>query len=87
MQTPTTVTKLRRFMGMVNQLGKFTPQPADLTQPLRGLLSKGNAWVWGPDQDKAFTQVKEELSKPTQCWPSTIPRHPPRSQLMHLRMA
>ena len=65
MQTPTTVTELRRFMGMVNQLGKFTPQLADLTQPLRGLLSKGNAWVWGPDQDKAFTQVKEELSKPT----------------------
>ena len=25
MQPPTTVSELRRFMGMVNQLGKFTP--------------------------------------------------------------
>ena len=50
---------------MVNQLGKFTPNLAHLTQPLRGLLSKGNTWVWGPEQSNAFASVKEELSKPT----------------------
>ena len=65
MDPPTTVSELRRFLGMVNQLDKFTPQLAHLTQPLRGLLSKGATWLWGPDQSQAFSQVKEELSKPT----------------------
>ena len=64
MSRPTTVPELRRFLGMVNQLGKFTPNLAELTQPLRELLSKSNAWVWGPVQSKAFSQVKQELAKP-----------------------
>ena len=34
MQPPTSVPELRRFMGMVNQLGKFTHNLAELTQPL-----------------------------------------------------
>jgi len=65
MSPPKTVSELRRFMGMVNQLGKFTPRLAELTQPLRELLSKSRTWVWGPAQKRAFSQVKEELSKPT----------------------
>ena len=34
MQPPTSVTELRRFLGVVNQLGKFSPKLAELTQPL-----------------------------------------------------
>ena len=65
MEAPTTVSELRRFMGMINQLGKFTPNLAHLTQPLRELLSKKRTWLWGPEQDNAFSLVKAELSKPT----------------------
>lgn len=65
MKPPTNVSELRRFMGMVNQLGKFTSNLAELTQPLRQLLSKKSAWLWGPDQDLAFANVKKELAKPT----------------------
>ena len=65
MRAPTTVPELRRFMGMVNQLGKFTPNLTHLTQPQRALLAKNTQWVWGPDKREAFTQVKEELSQPT----------------------
>ena len=50
---------------MANQLGKFTPNLAQMTQPLRKLLSKSRTWTWGPAQSAAFNQVKEELSKPT----------------------
>ena len=64
MHPPTSVSALRRFMGMVNQLGKFTPKLAELTQPLRELLSKSRDWVWGPAQTRAFEQVKQELAKP-----------------------
>ena len=31
MKAPTTISELRRFLGMVNQLGKFTPHLAHLT--------------------------------------------------------
>ena len=50
---------------MVNQLGKFTPNLAQLSQPLREVLGKNSTRVWGPSQSEAFSLVKEELSKPT----------------------
>ena len=45
MERPQTVSELRRFLGMANQLGKFTPNLAELSssQPLRELLSSKNA--------------------------------------------
>ena len=74
MEPPTNITEMRRFMEMVNQLGKFSQNLADLTQPLRQLLSKKSAWLWGPDQDRAFKNVKEELAKP-----STLARNDPQA--------
>lgn len=65
MDPPTNVPELRRFLGMANQLGKFTPKLAEMTQPLRELLSKSKSWTWGPAQSSAFLKVKQELSKPT----------------------
>ena len=65
MKPPTNVSELSRFMGMVHQLGKFSSNLADLTQPLRQLLSKKSTWMWGPSQDKFFSDIKIELSKPT----------------------
>ena len=64
-EPPQSVSDLRRFMGMVNQLGKFSPRLAELSQPLRELLSIKNVWTWGPAQDRAFSNVKEEMTKPT----------------------
>ena len=52
-------------MGMVNQMGKFSPNLAYLTHPLRQLLSTKSMWMWGPDQDQAFTEIKTEMAKPT----------------------
>ena len=39
MDPPKSVTELHRFLGMINQLGKFTPNIAELSHPLRKLLS------------------------------------------------
>ena len=64
MSSPTSVPELRRFMVMINQLGKFTPNLAELTQPLRELLSKTSQWLWGPAQSSSFERIKKELSKP-----------------------
>lgn len=62
---PTNLTELQRFMGMVNQLGKFVPALADMTEPMRQLLRKESMWYWGPDQDRSFQKVKEVLVSPS----------------------
>ena len=66
MEAPKNLKELRRFMGMVNynQLGKFSPNLAECSQPLCELLSPRKAWLWGPAQEEAF-KVKEELTRPT----------------------
>lgn len=62
---PTNRTELRRFLGMANQLGKFTPNLAAISQPLRELLSTKKTWLWSPPQDDAFEKLKKELIQPT----------------------
>ena len=66
MPPPENIFDLRRFMGMVTQLGKFTPNLTELSQPLRKLLtcSTKRCWCWGPDQVESFTYIKTELTKP-----------------------
>ena len=59
------VSELRRFLGMINQFNKFSPRIADLTQPLRELLSARNVWQWSPKHDLAFAALKQEITKPS----------------------
>ena len=65
MIVPQSVSDLRRFMGIVNQMGKLSPNIAEISKPLRELLSIKRAWLWGPEQDRAFKALKQELTKPT----------------------
>ena len=46
---------VRRLLGMVNQLGKFSPLLAEHSKPIRDLLSSKNQFYWGPDQQKDLT--------------------------------
>ncbi len=46
MGVPKSVLEVRRFLGMVNQLGKFSSNIANLTQPLRELLSTKKRGFW-----------------------------------------
>ena len=50
----TNINEIRRFMGMVNQHSTFSSKLAELTKPLRDLLSKKNQWMWGQRQKDAF---------------------------------
>ena len=59
---PKNVGDVRRFLGMVNQLGKFSPNLAEKTKPLQELLKKDNAWLWGPPQREAFEEVKKTMT-------------------------
>ena len=56
---------MSQTFGMANQLGKFSPRLAELSQPLQELLSPRQTWRWGPTQEQAFASVKAELAHPT----------------------
>ena len=62
MPEPKYVSGIRRFLGMINQLGKFTPHLAEITKPMRDLLSKKNDWTWGHTQQRCFAQLIETLT-------------------------
>lgn len=62
MTSPVNVTEVRRFLGMVHQMSKFSPHLADKAKPLRDLVSPKNQWVWTENQQHAFETIKHELS-------------------------
>ena len=62
MEPPKDQSGLRRFLGMVNQLSKFQPQIAELSKPLRDLLSSKNHWSWSTAHQQAFSALKRSLA-------------------------
>ena len=62
MPAPTDLSGIRRFLGMINQLGKFTPHLAEITKPTRDLISKKNDWTWGYAQQRCFAQLNESMT-------------------------
>lgn len=54
MTAPKDPSELRRFLGLAYQLSKFQPHIAELTKPLRDLLTTKNQWTWGETQEQAF---------------------------------
>ena len=45
MEAPTKSSELRRFLGMVNQMGKYLPNLAQTSKPLRDLFIMDTAWI------------------------------------------
>ena len=64
--TPSNITDLRSFFGLVNQLADFTPDIASCADALRPLLSPKNEFIWNANHEEAFNKVKQALvSTPT----------------------
>ena len=59
--TPTSVTQLRSFLGMINYYGKFLSNVSTLLAPLYKLLQAKQKWTWGVEQEKAFKEAKTQL--------------------------
>ena len=62
METPTNLTDLRRFIGMVNYLGRFIPDLTSLISPMTDLLKSEYAWLWENAQADAFSRVEQLLT-------------------------
>ena len=62
MKPPEDTKSLQSFLGLVNYLTRYSGHLATLSAPLRDLTKKDTTYSWGPEHDRAFTEVKKEVS-------------------------
>ena len=63
---PTTLKRLRSFLGSVLYIGKFIPHSAQLCHPLRPLLKKSIKFVWTEEHTQHFNLIKEKIANSTE---------------------
>ena len=61
-------TELCRLMGMINQLGKFLPNQAEVTHPMTALLSKRIPGPGNQSKQRHSEKSKQNLQKISKCW-------------------
>ena len=62
MKPPEDAKTVQSFLGLVNYLTRYSGRLATLSAPLRNLTKKDIAYSWGPEHDRAFNEVKKEVS-------------------------
>jgi len=60
--SPTNISQLRAFLGMLNYYRKHLGNVATCLEPLHMLLRSGVKWRWGSEQIKAFENAKKLLT-------------------------
>lgn len=64
MPSPTDISGVKRFCGVVLYMAKFLPSLYTILEPLRTLTRKDTPWVWTKKCEKAFTDVKKQPTGP-----------------------
>uniref|UniRef100_A0A7I4Z6R8 RNA-directed DNA polymerase n=1 Tax=Haemonchus contortus TaxID=6289 RepID=A0A7I4Z6R8_HAECO len=68
--SPSSTKAVKGFVGMANFFRKFIPNFASVASPLYALLKDRAKFIWGPEQEGAFQQLKSLLtSKPCLAFP------------------
>ena len=62
---PRTKRQLRHFLGMVNFYRDVWRRRSHTLAPLTSLVGKDAKWKWGPEQQKAFDDMKRIISQQT----------------------
>ena len=62
-KTPTKVKEVQAFVGFANYQRKHVPGLAEETEILTRLTKKGQKWQWGPQEEKAFQEIKKRVSE------------------------
>ena len=65
LQAPTTIKKLRSFLGLVHYIGKFIPNLAKISHPLRPLLKKSSKFIWTAEHENSFSEIKNRIANAT----------------------
>ncbi|KAJ3662554.1 hypothetical protein Zmor_006897 [Zophobas morio] len=65
---PTDIHKVRSFMGLASYFRRFIKSFATIARPISDLLRKGESFVWGESQQRAFDKIRDTLvRKPVLC--------------------
>ena len=59
---PTSVTSIRRFLGMSQYYRRFIPNFSQIAKPLTNLTKKDVPYEWGPEQQAAFQKLIDRLT-------------------------
>ena len=59
---PKNVTEVRRFLGLTGFFRKFVANYSLIAEPLTLLLQKDQPFIWGDEQERAFTMLKDKLT-------------------------
>jgi hypothetical protein len=66
--TPTSAAQLRSWLGLCAYERRFIPNFSHIAKPLFNLTRKRVKFVWGPEQESAFSELKSKLSSsPVLC--------------------
>ena len=60
--SPTSLTELKSFLGLLSYYGKFIPNMSTVVHPFYDLLKKSTKWKWTEDEEQAFKLAKELLT-------------------------
>ncbi len=60
---PQNASELRSFLGMVNYCGRFIPDLATISSPLRELTKVDTLWEWNATHTNAFTLIKKRMTE------------------------
>lgn len=61
--SPTNVSQLRSFLGLLTYYARFVPNLANMLKPLHALLNKTTTWKWTEKCETAFKDVKTALAQ------------------------
>ena len=64
---PEDLTNLRSFLGLANQFSDFSPDLRHAMEPMKGLLSKKNAFVLNAALTASMEAVKAIITGPVSC--------------------
>ena len=62
---PRNKTEMQSFLGFANYYREFIPWHAKLVAPLHAVTGLNATFAWGPDQQKAFNEIKKALIEAT----------------------
>ena len=63
---PSTLKRIRSFLGSVHYIGKFIPHLAQLCHPFRPLLKKSTKFSRTEEHNKHFHLIKEKIAASTE---------------------
>lgn len=75
--SPTNISQLRSFIGLVNFYARFVPNISTVLSPLYKLLKKGIRWNWNTECELSFNKIKAIL-----CSTEVLAHYDPTKKLI-----